>query len=232
MAVSFVSSAAAESTSLTLPAHQAGDTILMFALRDSNAPVTTPEGWIALGNNAGLNSDNLTIGFKIASDASTVSGTWTDSDFLVSVVYRDDANYLIPSYRNGSRSTNGGTNSPSFPQKYYKDWITTAKSNSDRMQCDLSVVVGVVSSPSSSVDLSPPPSGMTNRIDVSGASSHRIAVHDTGSPVDIWTVTTTTLAGATPWITSVIELVDMGLPKSAASSSPRSPFASPPVFGV
>jgi hypothetical protein len=216
MTVSFVGAASAESTSLTLPAHQTGDLLVMVALRStSTANTLTPSGWLQVGSNTGLNTDSLVVSWKIATSAAEVSGTWTNASFLLCAVYRDDVNLLGASIATGSRSVSGGTATPSFPFKVTRTAGLVTPSNT-QMMSNSSVVVGVVASTSSAVSLAPAPSGMTNRVASSGVSANQIAVHDTGSPVASWATTNATLAGITPWLTQVIELTDLGFAKASA----------------
>ena len=216
MTASFVGSASAEATSLTLPAHQAGDLLVMVALRStSNAITLTPSGWLQVGTNMGLNANSLVVSSKIATSAAEVSGTWTNASFLLCAVYRDDVNLLGASIASGARSASGGTATPSFALKAVRT-SGTATPAVDRMMSDSSVVVGIVASTSAAVSLASAPSGMTNRVASSGVSANQIAVHDTGSPVASWAATTVTLSGITPWLTQVIELTDLGFAKASA----------------
>lgn len=216
MTVSFIGAASAEATTLTLPAHQAGDLLVMVALRSTSNTITlTPAGWLQVGSNSGLNTDSLVVSWKIATSAAEVSGTWANASFLLCAVYRDDVNLLGASIAVGSRSVLGGTATPTFPTKAPRT-AASVTPIADRMMSDSSVVIGVVASTSSAVSLAPPPSGMTNRVASSGVSANQIAVHDTGSLVASWALTNATLAGTTPWLTQVIELIDLGFAKASA----------------
>ena len=216
MTAAFVGSASAEATSVTLPAHQAGDLLVMVALRSTSTAITlTPSGWLQVGGSTGLNTDSLVVSWKIANSAAEVSGTWTNASFLLCAVYRDDVNLLGASIAVGARSASGGTATPNFPTKAART-VGSSTPGADRMMSNSSVVVGVVASTSSAVSLASAPSGMTNRVATSGVSANQIAVHDTGSPVASWASTTVTLSGTTPWLTQVIELTDLGVAKASA----------------
>lgn len=221
MAISYVGSASNESTSVTLPTHQAGDLIIIAAMRStSTVNSTVPSGWTLIGANTGLNTDNLMIAFKIATTASETSGTWTDAEFMVAIVYRDSSNYLVSGYRVGSRSVvSPGSSTPSFGAKSAWATATVPGSESSRMIQASSWVVGVISSPLTAVTLSPVPSGMTNRITATGASSRQIAIHDTNGNVASWAATNATLSGNTTWINCVFDLADMGVAKSSGGLS-------------
>ena len=217
MTISFIGSASAEADSLTLPTHQAGDLIICFGTRaDSGVAPFIPTGWTSCGNGAGLNSDAYCIGYKIADSSSMASDTWTNSQLLVACVYRETDNYLFAGYRAGNRSTIGGTSAPNFRQKAVKNLNTVSFTESERMVRESGIVIGLITSPSIIVDLSPPPSGMTNRLVVTGTTSCQIAVHDTGSPVNNFNSANATLSAATPWLTAVFDVNDSGIPKSGS----------------
>lgn len=87
--ISYVGSASAASNSVTLPAHQAGDLIYIYATRDgSNTWPTIPSGWLPIAA-AGANSISSRQGFRIARGSSETSGTWTDATHIVAVVMRN-----------------------------------------------------------------------------------------------------------------------------------------------
>jgi hypothetical protein len=212
MVAAFITSAYAEATSLTLPTHQAGDLLIMVSLRNGSAsPVTVPSEWLSLGNSAGLNNDNLTIGCKTAASSGEASGTWTDASMLLCCVYRD-TNLLTATYRTGSRSIAGGSTGIVYLQRSVRTGNTTPSTSYERMLQSTGVVVGIAASPSTATTIGVAPSGMTNRVTASGASANQITVHDTGSAVSNWPQTTATVASAIAWQSGVIEIVNIGVP--------------------
>jgi hypothetical protein len=83
-----VGSGAAAVTTIAIPAHAAGDLILVFAYRSgSNTAPTLPAGWTDLGS-SGANSNSIRIGGRIAVDDATISGTWTSATRLAVAVLR------------------------------------------------------------------------------------------------------------------------------------------------
>jgi hypothetical protein len=198
--------------------------ILMFALRDSAATnVTMPSGWYYGGNNAGLNTDNLTVGWKNALTSSEVSSTWTNADFLVAVVYRPTTNWHFAALRTASRSVLGGSDSFSYSAANAVN-VNVVAPVLGSMQAAESVILGFAASASSAVSLNVVPADMTNRLVATGASSRQIVVHDTGV-VSSRTGGSVTLSGVTPWLSGVIHLVDIKVPiESGGSSRPVNPF--------
>lgn len=108
MAISYITAAAANASSLTMPSHQKGDLLIGIAYRHNDAtPPNVPSGWIArhaFGNNNNASS----FAFRTAQSASEVSGTWTNATQLIIAAYRSTSGlYLIP----GGIATTGGASS-------------------------------------------------------------------------------------------------------------------------
>lgn len=84
-----VSANAAAASSMALPAHQAGDLLVMYAFRNGSASQSTlPAGWTShITDNRNLVSQR--VAYKIAASAAEVSGTWTNADTTVCLVYRN-----------------------------------------------------------------------------------------------------------------------------------------------
>lgn len=78
------------STTVTMPAHQAGDLLIACVFRDGGT-VTPPAGWTLLLTN-GQSSFQGSIYWKIAASSSEVSGTWTNATDLAIGVYRNANN--------------------------------------------------------------------------------------------------------------------------------------------
>lgn len=94
MAISFISSAAAAATTIaTMPTHQTGDLLLMFAYRtgSTTAPtIPTGSGWtsISSGTGGGGSSNAYALAWKVATSSSEASGTWTNATHLQLQVFR------------------------------------------------------------------------------------------------------------------------------------------------
>lgn len=94
MTVSFIGAQGAAAATVTIPAHQVGDLILIFAYRDgSNTPPTTPTAggtvptWVSIGS-TGANTNSSSLFRFTATATTTTSGTWTGATELICVVYR------------------------------------------------------------------------------------------------------------------------------------------------
>lgn len=78
--------ASASGSSLTLPAHAAGDLILIFAYRDgSTTAPSLPSGWASI-HSGGANTNSARLGVKRATSSSETSGTWSNATEIVAVV--------------------------------------------------------------------------------------------------------------------------------------------------
>jgi hypothetical protein len=95
MTTSFVGAASAEATSVTLPTHQKGDLIAVWALRAANSLPTIPATWFAAGSRTSTGIGGL-LAWKIAASSSETSGTWTNAAALLAVVYRHTTNLILP----------------------------------------------------------------------------------------------------------------------------------------
>lgn len=175
MTVSFVGATSAEATSLTLPAHQTGDLIVMYArgLSASPTPPTVPSGWLQ-NQRFSLSSNNVALCWKIASNNAEVSGTWTNAQQLMAVVYRHSTNYIGL----GLSASTSGTNATSivypatlaFPDS---GWVIGVGSGKNDSNLD--------------TDFDLPPVGMTNRHSAFGTTHFfEITAHDTNANVASW----------------------------------------------
>ena len=73
----------------TLPAHQAGDLIVITAVKwgTSGSNPTVPSGWTS--SSSGTNIYRRSTGYRIASASGTASGTWTGAETLYVSIWRD-----------------------------------------------------------------------------------------------------------------------------------------------
>lgn len=98
---------ASGTTTATLPAHQAGDLIVIYAFRDGNATAPSlPAGWVSI-NTSTTTSTGSRLGYKWARNASETSGTWTNATTVIAQVYRGHK-YETPI--GGNSQTVGTTN--------------------------------------------------------------------------------------------------------------------------
>lgn len=86
MAVSFVNSAGANATTITIPTgFAAADIILIFAYSSTVTAPALPAGYTNIF--VQTTNSGLRLGYKIAAGGDT-SGTWTGADYLICGVYR------------------------------------------------------------------------------------------------------------------------------------------------
>ena len=216
MTTSYVNSAAAESNTLTMPSHQAGDLIIGVAARYASSVVpTVPAGWFFLAERATVNRYSV-YAFKIAANASETFGTWTNGELVAVGVWRDSVNLLIPGAYAGYQIASG--TACKFEELNSTTIALIGK------QRHSSWVAGFGGSSLNSLAIETPPTGMTNRVSVAGASVGEIAIHDTNGDVT-WATQTVTLGSASALQTFTVELWDTGIAKSASGTArPSLPF--------
>jgi hypothetical protein len=218
MTVSYVGATSAEATSVTLPSHQAGDLIVMWALRyGSTTPPLIPAGWNYryLSQRAGgLASLGVAISCKTALSSAETSGTWTNATHLLAAVYRDDTDYLTlgcPNYRRATVTT----------LVYNPKLVATTVGNAEgslgtAMSVSSGWVLGLILTHLNTAGIDTPPTGMTHRHMLTGATQGRLALADTDAAVSSFTSASVTVAATTEYITNVVEIVDTGTPKASA----------------
>lgn len=190
MAISYISSADVQASTLTMPAHQIGDMLIMFAYRENNTPPTTPAGWTILDSPTGANTNSAAVAYKIAGSASETSGTWTNASMLVCAVYRGVSHIGAHAVNNGASAT------VSYPALTLD--ITDGTS----------WVVGFAGHRSVNGSVATAPTGMTNRNSLEGTTSDG-AVHDTNGGVASWSArTVVTTETASGFYVARIELVE------------------------
>lgn len=191
MTVTFVGAQGNAGTTVTIPTHQSGDLILLFAYRDGSttAPTTPTAGgtvptWTLIGSTGGnLNSSNFR--YAVATGSTTTSGTWTNATELICLVYRGT--------RVVGASAGGGAASTSIA---YPALTLQRTDNS-------SWVVGVAGH-RSATNVQVAPTGMTNRV----FTGTEAAGHDTNGTVSSWSQQTVTVDANSGWRSWTVELRD------------------------
>ena len=207
MTVSFVGAASAEATSLTLPAHQAGDLIVICAAAGNISNIAIPSGWTVLTNRQGSASLAAVVAFKVANSGAETSGTWTNAVLLQAGVWRHTDKVLIV---NGvSEGAGNPTTTILFPA------IATSGSGASIMTTQNWVGAFALSA-SNTNDFETPPSGMTNRAVISGTSSLELALHDTNANVASWTSTSRTASVSASYHTRMFSIEPTNFDKAAA----------------
>lgn len=212
MTVSYVSSSAVEANSITLPTHQAGDLIVIYAAANPQATITIPSGWIVVSSRQNSASLSSIVAFRIAASSSETSGTWTNATHMCVGVYRDTDNYLVVNGANEAAANPTTTiNYPALPISGAGPVMTTN---------NWVAAFGMASL--NSTDFETAPSGMTNRTSLAGASVGEIVLHDTNGTVVSWTATTRTNSGSVSYHTRPFSIEDTGISK--AGGKPILPF--------
>lgn len=191
MAISYVGQVTGTTTA-TLPTHQAGDLILVFAFRDGSNTAPSLDGNYTNVGTAGANTCSYRTGFRIAPGAGTSSGTWANATSIVCLIYRGCDN-LDPIGAQGTNSnTNGTANYPA---------ITMEETGGS------SWVVAFGGSRSIDTNMQDPPGGMSNRA-TSVDATDEVAGYDTNGTTLSWISQNVTLGGTNSgWRTHVVEIL-------------------------
>lgn len=198
MAISYIGSASAQTTSCTPPTHQAGDLFICFAYRDGNTTAPSlPSGWTNI-NSGGANTNSHRIGWKIASSSSDTCTGWTNAGGVMLHVYRG-ANSTTPIGGGAS----GGASSSSVA---YNTFTLTDTGGT-------SWVAGFAGHRSvDTTAMGTAPTGMTNRTNTAGTSSD-FASHDTNGTVSSWSTKSVSVGGtASGWRSYTVEIRNETVP--------------------
>jgi len=185
-------------SSATVPTHQVGDLILVYAFRDGSATAPTlPSGYANVGvgtktAGSGSTAGAMRVGFKIATATNDTSGTWTNATEVVVVVYRPSAGNTLAI--GASASNSGTTNTINYPA------LTLQATDGS------SLVVGGVGHRSIETTIESPPTGMVLVLDQLDSTAE-LAVHDTNGGVTNWPSTNKTVTGtAAGWVSYNVEI--------------------------
>lgn len=105
MAISFVSTDSALSTTVAMPTHQTGD-LIIIATRGTGA-ITAPGTFTNLVNAS--TPFGYRIQYKIAASSSETTGTWTGANFIAICVYRGVLSLNTGNWQLSSTNTNSVT---------------------------------------------------------------------------------------------------------------------------
>lgn len=192
--ISYIDSRAEKTASSlsTMPTHQAGDLLVMFAYRDGfNTPPSVPAGWTVSGTPpTGTNSNCMTVASKVAASSAEVSGTWTNATNLACIVFRGVAGGIgAVAYQDGIGTT------LTIPA------LTLQKTDGT------SWVVAGAGDRSGANSLATPPSGMVYRTGYEGTGTEQdTAVYGTNGAVSSFAGGTISYATSTGWFTCALEL--------------------------
>jgi hypothetical protein len=197
MAISFISSASNLGNSITsFPTHQKNDLLLIFAYNDgATTAVTKPTEWVARTGLAVSSVGYLLVAYQVAQNSSTTSGTWTNADAVMAMVFRPGSdetisvNYL--STQQGSQAT----------MIYTAQTAGTFETGADQ------ALVGLISNRNTFAFSNTllPPSGMTNAQYLT-STLFGIAGHYQLSRTTIWPTTNVVEANSAFYRTIVLSL--------------------------
>jgi len=216
MTVSFVGSASAEATSVTLPAHQAGDLILIFAgATGTTSPPSVPAGWrfAAQSSASGTTppSFGASVGWKIAASSAETSGTWTGASMVLAVVMRDDTNVLVIGGIGKATASSATVNYPVL--------LLNTGQSVQGMRFTSSYVLLPVMATTNSSDIDTAPTAQTTTIiSRAGTAAIEMAIHRTSAEVASWASTNFTANATVRYASWTIEILDTGYAKAAAAS--------------
>ncbi len=121
MTISRISSATNAGDTITIGTHASGDLILIFAYNDgANTAPSLPTGWLNINNATGSTSGTR-IGYKVAQSSSETSGTWTNADGLIAVVYRSDVGLAIPTLAGFNAGTSTSVSYTAFGSSFNRE---------------------------------------------------------------------------------------------------------------
>ena len=182
--ISFIGhNSVSNSSTIVLPAHQAGDVIIMQAAAKSVMPAT-PSGWTNITGSVG-SSLSVRYAYKVAQSSSEISGSWIGAEVLTVQVYRG-ASPVSPI---GSANVGGNGNStiinyPSLSPLNRTDgssWLLYSLASTEKQNLIITETgtIGTSSALRSSQSFQVEPVNTPSMIYSNGASGNR----NTGVPI-------------------------------------------------
>lgn len=203
--------------SATMPAHQTGDLLLIYAFRDgSTTPPTSVAGWTNILTN-GANSCSGAFRYKIATSSSEVTGTWTNATGLIVLVYRSTTGSITMS---AAVTAGAASTTIDWPQR-------TSVPPSD------GIFIGVVGHRSIDTGIEVAPTGMSNITSFLDATNE-VAAHSTVARSGFWAAQSQAVGGTSSgWRCYVIEISDgstSGVASSTGTSTASGIYSTDNVF--
>lgn len=198
MAISRISSASNNGTTITLGTHAKGDTILYFAYNNgTGGSPTLPASVIGLHSSA----SRVRIGYYIADSDSVSVGTsgWTNATNVTAVVYRGgSSSIVVPTSLSFNSNTSTTITYLAQPANTFKD-----------QALDL-WLLGYLANRVSTNNLgSNSPTGMSN-VRAQTDTGYEVAVYDTNATrTTAWASTSVTLATSAAYYSYVFELQEV-----------------------
>jgi hypothetical protein len=199
VAISVISSAAANGDSVTIGTHQAGDTIVIAVYRNnSNVLPTVPTGWV-VKTQAGSSANALTMATRIAASGAETAGTWTNATQIGVWVLRGSVGLLIYGGQNVNGGTAGSGGSINYPA------LTNVSTLTNQW------ILAAAGHRSIDTDIETAPSGLTFRASVVGASAGELSLHDSDGNLNTWSSTNYTLTAGTSstYRTAILQVCEL-----------------------
>jgi uncharacterized repeat protein (TIGR02543 family) len=192
----FVGANSATGTTVAIPAHQAGDLIVIFAYNDASddAP-NMPSGWTEIGTGSGSAGNSSSLGYRVATSSGTTSGSWTSANAtILSVSVFRGQNIVSPI---GANAHNFNDNSSTVTYPGLSLSVTDGTS----------WVLGFAGHDATTSNLQIPPSGMVNKTNVVGGGGES-ATHDTNGGISSWNSQSVGVGVANGWRARTLEIKD------------------------
>lgn len=186
--IEFVGGGGADADTVTIPAHQAGDMIIIVAGRyNASIAPSLPAGWVEILSDTVSTGLNLgyRIGYKFAASGSETSGTWTNATRMAVAVYRNAVSI-------GNIATSKATVSSRIT------WPALS------LDSPPGLVLGFAAHGSAAGSGSPP-AGYTLR-GAAPSPTARAVIMDTNGPVPSVSLAMSPSTSDTTWLTSTVEL--------------------------
>jgi len=158
-------------------------------------------------NNATGSTSGTRIGFKVAQSSSETSGTWTNADGLIAVVYRSDVGLAIPTLAGFNAGTSTSVSYTAFGSSFNRE-------NADQW------MIGFGSQRNDTNALETAPTGLTNVTSLTGTGWEMVA-HDSNADANSFATASTTVVTSAAWRTVVFTVYEQTYPTGGGSASAR-----------
>lgn len=207
MTISFVGAASAAATSIMLPAHQKNDLIIVVASRfGTQAFASVPASWNGFAARASATiSGSCIVGWIVAKSDSETSGTWTNANSLIALIYRKTGVYVIGAGRNGQTNT--------APPVVYPAIANSFSMAPSRITVQNARYLLIAQTSTTGTNLATPPVGSTNRMSHVLSGVGQVVVHEVNAEAASFGGVTQTLDNyaSTQTITLAAEDTDIAI---------------------
>lgn len=215
-AISYVASGSVNGASITVPASNVGDFVLVSVFRhNSNTAATEPTIASVAGSSlvnrivgSGNNTSSL-VNYCFYADGASRALTFTNATQIAYAIYRSSTGIV----------TYGGVqiSSPATATTFAYSGTTGNRASGNTW------TVGVGAGRSIGIDDEVPPTGMVNRTNTEGVSAGSLSIHDTNGDAAAWTSEIVTNTGDTSLVTKTqtIQLYELVIPSSGGGAVGR-----------